>query len=1110
MKQTAKQIMNILLVEDNPMDARLAQEILKRSQLYQCKTTLVDSMAGAQKQLAKKLPDTILLDLGLPDSKGMATYFKIRDVAPRVPVVILSASGDQDSALAAIQVGAKDYLIKSAESYQYLDRAIRYAVEAGRVEKIVFEGTEKFQEVSKAAVGLGDVGLDEDIHAIIAKSMRSLSNAMITHISIVKENKLLSIQHVDGLPGILKKASSLLGVPLEGVEFEMDDDIFTDLLSGKSHITDNLSKAIIVSFLSPGKLSKIQKLLGIGKTLFLPLRYGNTLVGICSVVFGKKAGPNENLLKFLSVFTNAAAIALHQYQTQQQLAESESKYRDVVEHANDGIVVFQNGIVIYANARAAEIRGISLEEAIGSPFTDGVAPEYHSLVSDYYSAMVDSGEVPDMFEIEIVTSGGQHTTVDVNMSFIEHEGRPASMAILRDITERKRAEMDISELAKFPNENPQPILRAEKDGAILYANQAAVSLLNNGESMEGQRLPEGWQSLTQHAFDSGVNRIEELKYGDYTLAVSFIPISNRGYVNVYIDNITERRQAEETLRRKNAAQRLLQIVAVAANEAIDVEQALASVIKGVCAFAGWPIGHVYLPANDSSGQLRPTTIWQLQHPERFESFKRVTERTNFDPGVGLPGRVFSTRKPAWIIDVTKDTNFPRAKLATDIGVKAGFGFPVLVGNEVVAVLEFFSPEAVEPDLGLLEIMADVGTQLGRVFERQTYRSSLEQKVDKRTEELSISLADTEVARSRLDGILKSIGDGLIVTDLDNRVVLMNRAVEEMLGVRLSEVLGQPIELAIKEESLRERIVATLKKRMTGHAFDFELPDAESEYPRIMRARTSVILNKENQQSGIITIIHDVTHEREVDRMKTEFISTAAHELRTPLTSIQGFSEILMTRDDLDEAEREKFLGHINRQAGNLAAIINDLLDISRIESGRGFALDLEACDAGEAIQSILKTYLSNPKNHSFKVSLPKKSQQLIVDKEKMAQALENLVSNAVKYSPAGAEIKVSGEVRKGWYDIIIEDEGIGMTAEQLGHIYDKFYRADSSNTAVEGTGLGMSIVKAILDAHGGKIDIMSKVGVGTKVTVSLPIPVEGPGGDEITSERVGNGKLDAV
>ena len=105
---------------------------------------------------------------------------------------------------------------------------------------------------------------------------------------------------------------------------------------------------------------------------------------------------------------------------------------------------------------------------------------------------------------------------------------------------------------------------------------------------------------------------------------------------------------------------------------------------------------------------------------------------------------------------------------------------------------------------------------------------------------------------------------------------------------------------------------------------------------------------------------------------------------------------------------------------------------------------------------------------------------------------------------------MSGRVKKGWYEIIVEDAGIGMTAEQLGHIYDKFYRADSSNTAVEGTGLGMSIVKAILDAHGGKIDIMSKVGVGTKVTVSLPIPVEGPGGDEITSERVGNGKLDAV
>ncbi|MCH8327613.1 MAG: PAS domain-containing protein [Candidatus Marinimicrobia bacterium] len=344
----------------------------------------------------------------------------------------------------------------------------------------------------------------------------------------------------------------------------------------------------------------------------------------------------------------------------------------------------------------------------------------------------------------------------------------------------------------------------------------------------------------------------------------------------------------------------------------------------------------------------------------------------------------------------------------------------------------------------------------------------------------------------------------------NSVVLMNRAVEDMLGVRLSEVLDQPIELAIKENSLRERIITTLKKRITGHAFDFELPDAESEYPRIMRARTSVILNKEGQQSGIITIIHDVTHEREVDRMKTEFISTAAHELRTPLTSIQGFSEILMTRDNLDEAERIKFLGHINRQASTLAEIINDLLDISRLESGRGFALNFEACDVGFAIRSIVEPIMSRLDSHSFKVSLPKKPQQLIVDKDKMEQVLENLVSNAIKYSPAGSEIKVSGRVKKGWYEIIVEDAGIGMTAEQLGHIYDKFYRADSSNTAVEGTGLGMSIVQAIIDGHSGKIDISSKIGVGTKVTVSLPLPVDRPAGDEMTSERAENEKLDAV
>lgn len=167
----------------------------------------------------------------------------------------------------------------------------------------------------------------------------------------------------------------------------------------------------------------------------------------------------------------------------------------------------------------------------------------------------------------------------------------------------------------------------------------------------------------------------------------------------------------------NKSVRLLQVAAVAANAATTLETALQTVVHQVCAHTGWPVGHVYVPGGMDRTTLVSTRIWHLEDPERFATFRQVTERTNFAVGSGLPGRVLASGKPAWITDVTQDTNFPRAQLVKDIGVKGGFAFPILLGSDVVAVLEFFSEHAVECDEALLEVMGHIGTQLGRVAER---------------------------------------------------------------------------------------------------------------------------------------------------------------------------------------------------------------------------------------------------------------------------------------------------------------------------------------------------------------------------------------------------------
>lgn len=189
--------------------------------------------------------------------------------------------------------------------------------------------------------------------------------------------------------------------------------------------------------------------------------------------------------------------------------------------------------------------------------------------------------------------------------------------------------------------------------------------------------------------------------------------------------IGERSQAQEAVLQKSGFVELLQAVTAAANEASRSEAAMQTALDRVCAHTGWPVGHVCVLENNSASELVPTKLWHMEDAARFNVFREVTEATRFPAGVGLPGRVLATGKPAWITDVTKDANFPRAAATRDIGVRAGFAFPVLIGAEVVAVLEFFSAEAAEPDRALLEIMAHIGAQLGRVIERKRAEERLQ-------------------------------------------------------------------------------------------------------------------------------------------------------------------------------------------------------------------------------------------------------------------------------------------------------------------------------------------------------------------------------------------------
>ncbi len=340
------------------------------------------------------------------------------------------------------------------------------------------------------------------------------------------------------------------------------------------------------------------------------------------------------------------------------------------------------------------------------------------------------------------------------------------------------------------------------------------------------------------------------------------------------------------------------------------------------------------------------------------------------------------------------------------------------------------------------------------------------------------------AGERLEKIFNSLSDGLLVIDDQERVVFINPSAEAILGLQQKTLFLGRLTECIVDRHLLKRFRGAVAGR-GNKEFEWDFADSA----RVMKV-AAVQVEEQGSGTGTAFLLRDITYQKELDRLKSEFICTAAHELRTPLTAILGFSELLLARSDLQPHQQRDFLGYIRQKAENLAAIIADLLDLSRIEAGRGLSLSRELCDIQALIRETGLTHSVNSHRHTFEIIL-EDAPLLSLDRGKIVQVLENLLSNALKYSPKGGGIEIRGQLVPGAYQVEVSDEGIGLSRQEATRVFDKFYRVDGSHAAVPGTGLGLSISKHIVEAHGGRIWVESKKGQGACFYFTLPLPVAG-------------------
>jgi PAS domain S-box-containing protein len=453
-------------------------------------------------------------------------------------------------------------------------------------------------------------------------------------------------------------------------------------------------------------------------------------------------------------------------------------------------------------------------------------------------------------------------------------------------------------------------------------------------------------------------------------------------------------------------------------------------------------------------------------------------------GEGIAGWVASTGLSLLVPDVSKDPRFAkRVDAETHFITRSILCVPLKVRNQIIGVVQVVNRLGAESfSESETKFLAALASQAAIAIENTNLYEHLEERAEHLNKELKKVNINLAIEKQRIESIVQSMEDAVIAVDRENKIVVANRLAEKVFSIKSEQVINK----AIRESFSNREVIDNFSKVSSSKSslreeVVFKIGGRE----HIFAAVFAPIIDELGEIAGTVAVFRDITESKEIDRMKTDFLNMVSHELRTPLTPIQAYSEMMMR--NLDAEKIKSYAGIINKETLRLGALIGDLLDLSRINAGKGLSLSPEEVDFKELLNTVYSTFKSASAKHRISLTAPEKAEKITVDRNKIIQVMSNLLSNAVKYSPDGGDIHITMEDRNNRIYISVSDEGLGMPTDALPIIFEKFYRVDSPAVKkIGGTGIGLSIVKYIVELHDGGITVESEEGKGSKFTFFIP------------------------